>query len=488
MKYIFQLLHWFIPTQIRAERRLYTKSILMVSMKMISCLSFAFAFFFLIAHFPSFSFFLLALMAMIFANLIYFRSKGNYTSSANIYIGIIYICLSVVLYLSSGTNSIFLIWMITPIVYSFFLINRASGIFWLVFNFFIYVVFIYLDTNNILLNRIQEAGLMNAAYFINLILFTLNLASLLLINDVRIDYLLEEVEKEKNQTKLIVDNIPVGIGYCDLDLYIKFVNGTILKWYELEKLNEDALLIEFFGQEISTQLNLDINQLKIGQAIIAECFIPLPKNPDFFVRATLIPDRNENKELLGFFFLLEDFTSVKENELVKTEAKNAELKAVQLSAELERIKQKQLQQQIENKNRTLTSNAIFISKQNDFFAELDKSLKDIIPHTNPEVKQKINGILKKIEINHTHTENWENLKLHFENTHPDFFRELLNINASLNKNDLKHCAYIKLNLSNKEIANIFHISHKSVIMAHYRLKKKLGVPKDTSILHFINSL
>ena len=55
-------------------------------------------------------------------------------------------------------------------------------------------------------------------------------------------------------------------------------------------------------------------------------------------------------------------------------------------------------------------------------------------------------------------------------------------------NDLKHCAYIVTNLNVKEVANLIHISPRSVETARYRLKKKLNIGKDVKLTNFLNNI
>lgn len=60
--------------------------------------------------------------------------------------------------------------------------------------------------------------------------------------------------------------------------------------------------------------------------------------------------------------------------------------------------------------------------------------------------------------------------------------------SELSQNDLKHCAYIKVKLTSKEIARIMNISPKSVQMIRYRLKKKMNLGKDDDLYEFIRGL
>ena len=73
----------------------------------------------------------------------------------------------------------------------------------------------------------------------------------------------------------------------------------------------------------------------------------------------------------------------------------------------------------------------------------------------------------------------------FENVHPQFFDSLKEDNPNLTINDLKLSAYLKIGMSNKEIANVTHLTLGSVKSSINRLKKKLKMGADDSIRDFV---
>ncbi|WP_316831473.1 LuxR C-terminal-related transcriptional regulator [Pedobacter aquatilis] len=66
--------------------------------------------------------------------------------------------------------------------------------------------------------------------------------------------------------------------------------------------------------------------------------------------------------------------------------------------------------------------------------------------------------------------------------HPGFFSALQErAGEVLTKLDLKYCSYILMGLDNKEIANRLGVEPKSIRMARYRLKQKLGLKKQDNL-------
>lgn len=82
-------------------------------------------------------------------------------------------------------------------------------------------------------------------------------------------------------------------------------------------------------------------------------------------------------------------------------------------------------------------------------------------------------------------DNWEQFAHHFDNVHTDFLLVLKNRYPTLTANELKLCAYVRMNLSSKEIAQLMNISIRGVEIGRYRLRKKLGLPKEMNLFEFL---
>lgn len=81
--------------------------------------------------------------------------------------------------------------------------------------------------------------------------------------------------------------------------------------------------------------------------------------------------------------------------------------------------------------------------------------------------------------------NWEQFAVHFDKVHSDFLITLKDRYPNLTPSELKLCAYLRLNLCSKEIAQIMNISIKSVELARYRLRKKLQIQPDVNLYNFL---
>jgi hypothetical protein len=143
---------------------------------------------------------------------------------------------------------------------------------------------------------------------------------------------------------------------------------------------------------------------------------------------------------------------------------------------------------IDHKNHELTTAAMLIANKNEVFEKLRiqaEQLKINLSDTKTaEVRTMISEIDKQTDIENQ----WEQFKLHFESIHKSFFEKLKKNDNRLTQNDLQLCAYIKLNLSTKEIASLMNITPESVNTHRYRLRKKLILETDITLDEYINSL
>ncbi len=74
----------------------------------------------------------------------------------------------------------------------------------------------------------------------------------------------------------------------------------------------------------------------------------------------------------------------------------------------------------------------------------------------------------------------------FNNVFPDFSDKLLKTNPTLAQTEIEFSAYLKLNFSSKEIAQIKSIQPRSVQNKKHRLRKRLNIPQNIDIYHWFN--
>ena len=164
--------------------------------------------------------------------------------------------------------------------------------------------------------------------------------------------------------------------------------------------------------------------------------------------------------------------------------KNAKLKLKEENLLLEK---KKLNQDLDYKKKELVSNMMYLMEKNEFITTISKKLIELKPDAKRDNKDLIQQIINEIRVNSS-TKMWEEFEMRFKEVHKDFYNELHKTHPDLTLNEVKICAFLKLNMSTKEISAITHQSVKSINMARFRLRKKLHINRDENLIVYLNSL
>jgi len=152
------------------------------------------------------------------------------------------------------------------------------------------------------------------------------------------------------------------------------------------------------------------------------------------------------------------------------------------------LKEKQLQEQIEYKNKQITTHTLNILQKNESLNDLRKQLEEIVKNSNKISIAEIKKTLKTIDESFKLDKDWDDFKLYFEQIHTDFYAKLKISYPDLTPLELRHCALIRLNLTLAECASILGISHDSLKVSRTRLRKKLNLDVNQSLTDFILSI
>ncbi len=150
-----------------------------------------------------------------------------------------------------------------------------------------------------------------------------------------------------------------------------------------------------------------------------------------------------------------------------------------------REKQEEIyKQEIAFKQKELTSQTLHLVQKNTFLQELKDNLEKL--KNSPEkFKMEFRRIVMLLKKESATDKDWEVFKSYFSEVHDNFDNKLKNINDSITEKDLRLASFIKMNLSTKEIAALLNVLPESVLTSKYRLKKKLGIDKETDVYNFL---
>jgi DNA-binding CsgD family transcriptional regulator len=159
-----------------------------------------------------------------------------------------------------------------------------------------------------------------------------------------------------------------------------------------------------------------------------------------------------------------------------------------LQAELNELQEAQFRNEMDYKERELTTNVLLLEQQSAFLQKVKLRLQTLLPQANG-LESDLKKVCKLIDSRIMNEQDFEKFMMHFEHVHPDFFSRLDElVPAALTPADQKLSAYIRMNLSTKEMAHLLNVEPKSIQMARYRLKQKLNLPEEADLISFIQQL
>lgn len=170
-------------------------------------------------------------------------------------------------------------------------------------------------------------------------------------------------------------------------------------------------------------------------------------------------------------------------------AKEQDLRAkqeIQLADEKE--KTKELEGELEQKNKELTAYTVNFIRKNEMIANIRKTIAEIRQSASAKTERSLTALEHQLRESFRIDEDWEDFRRQFENVHHNFFSLMKSHHPDLSNNDLKLCVLARLNLNSKEMAAMLGISVDSVKTARYRLRRKLGLERSQGILDYLLSL
>lgn len=150
----------------------------------------------------------------------------------------------------------------------------------------------------------------------------------------------------------------------------------------------------------------------------------------------------------------------------------------------ERIRNEQLI--IDSQNRELSSNTIMLTKKNLVLKDLLEQVTELENEGKLDLKTG-KSLRSSIEVTLREDDEWEYFKMHFEQVHPDFFCKLKDAFPDLTDNELRLCAYARLNLSIKQIAQMLSVQPKTIVQARYRMRKKINLDSEELLNDYLRS-
>jgi ligand-binding sensor domain-containing protein/DNA-binding CsgD family transcriptional regulator len=142
--------------------------------------------------------------------------------------------------------------------------------------------------------------------------------------------------------------------------------------------------------------------------------------------------------------------------------------------------------ELSHKNKQLAISISGLLKKNEFLIQLKEEMVKIAGKTSsPVAEERLKKIVASVDDNLEADNEYEQFEDHFDAVHDNFLKTVKKQFPQLTPKDLRLCAYLRMNLSTKEIAPLLNISPRGVEISRYRLRKKMNLPHDANLIEFM---
>lgn len=215
--------------------------------------------------------------------------------------------------------------------------------------------------------------------------------------------------------------------------------------------------------------------------------------PEYYSFTILPAWYQTNVAFLIYFILIGVFLYL----LIRWQAKkhiNAQQRLKQLhlldikksESEIIQLKNEKLENEVNFKNKELAITTMHLAQRGKLLLRIKE---DLYALQKPEGEEshitKIKSLLKLLDETEKNDADWNQFALHFDQVHNNFLSMLKQKFPNLSQNDLKMSAYLKMNLSSKEIAQLMGITIRGVEVGRYRLRKKLNISSEINLFDYL---
>ncbi len=290
----------------------------------------------------------------------------------------------------------------------------------------------------------------------------------------------ETIEERENLLSQITDTVPTTISLINSNMDYDFVNSRYALFYNKTKEDFNCKNVSLVHNDDTFDKDYQsIKHAMGGHNLSFEKSITGANNEQYHYYITLKPYyyHNSSKGVLICGF---DITERKKAEQALREIEEEKKRLMEI--EMDRIAM-----ELETNQKSMAAATLKLIQNAERDAKTIDQLNIIERYTNIEGKQILRHLLSDYKLI-SHSTNWSEFELLFEKVHGTFYQKLNTNYPGLTANERKMCAFIKLNMSNKDIAQITFQSNEALKKARLRLRQKLGIDRETNLTSFIQTI
>lgn len=169
-----------------------------------------------------------------------------------------------------------------------------------------------------------------------------------------------------------------------------------------------------------------------------------------------------------------------------------EAEAREREQEIVLLKNRTLEADLRHKSQDLANSAMNLIRKNEILIKIKNDIAKVqseISENEDKAKalKRLHKIQSDIRENIDHDDDWQKFEQNFDKVYEDYLKRLKKEFPKLTGGDMRLCAYLKMNLSSKDIASMMNVSVRSVEMARYRLRIKMGLSRETNLSEYLGN-
>ena len=166
--------------------------------------------------------------------------------------------------------------------------------------------------------------------------------------------------------------------------------------------------------------------------------------------------------------------------ILEKKQNNLEVKSLELEKQ-------NLERELEFRTKELATNVMYMARTSEFISRISEKLLKSKMYFTKDNQQVIHKIITELQT-YIDQDTWTEFEIRFQQVHNDFYTSLNKYHPDLTANEKKLCAFLRLNMTTKEISAITYQSLNSIVVARSRLRKKLNIDRDENLVAYLENL
>ena len=230
--------------------------------------------------------------------------------------------------------------------------------------------------------------------------------------------------------------------------------------------------------EVLTKSGNKLSELSYSFEVLPPFFLSIVAKVIYVILILLL--------LFGIYLYIRRLFYIKKEKIHQEQEEIRSKEIAKREQQIMLLEKEKLESELAVKSKEMAESTMTIIKKNEILVNIKEEVinqKNILGSQYPN--KYYDKLIKLLDENLSSEDDWMIFRTNFDRIHENFFRNLHARYPELTSNDLRFCAYLRLNLSSKDIAHLMNISLKGVEVGRYRIRKKIALQSSKSLTEFM---